>query len=133
MGMYDDLLAYAQPGECLGKFRKTDLLIIKELKSFYLDLPKEYLFFLEEIGSGEIGDSVYTIYNGLLSPEEIYDEVTAAELGNILIFGDDMQGYCSGFDTANEWSIVEIDSTDMSYRKIFERFSDFIRDKLKNI
>ncbi len=133
MGMYDDLLAEAQPGGRFEKFEKVDPSIIAKLKSDYSDLPVDYISFLEEIGSGEIGNAAYVIYNGLLTPDEIYDEVTVEALKDLLVFGDDMQGYCSGFDFVHGWSVIEIDPTDMSYNKTFDNFSAFIRDKLNEI
>lgn len=131
--MYEDLLVETQPGGRLEKFERVESLVTEQIKNIYPNLPKEYLVFLEEIGSGEIGNAAYIIYNGVLTPDEIYDEVTAEDLNNILIFGDDMQGYCSGFDVENGWSVVEVDPTDMSFRKIFDNFSAFIRDKVKEV
>ncbi|MBT2785960.1 MULTISPECIES: SMI1/KNR4 family protein [unclassified Halomonas] len=131
--MYEDLLVETQPGGRLEKFERVGSLVTEQVKNIYPNLPKEYLVFLEEIGSGEIGNAAYIIYNGVLTPDEIYDEVTAEDLNNILIFGDDMQGYCSGFDVENGWSVVEVDPTDMSFRKIFDNFSAFIRDKVKEV
>lgn len=133
MVMYEDLLVETQPGGRLEKFERVGSLVTEQIKNIYPNLPKEYLVFLEEIGSGEIGNAAYIIYNGVLTPDEIYDEVTAEDLKNILIFGDDMQGYCSGFDVENRWSVVEVDPTDMSFRKIFDNFSAFIRDKVKEV
>tara|TARA_B100000745_G_C20007236_1_gene342051 strand:+ start:40 stop:441 length:402 start_codon:yes stop_codon:yes gene_type:complete len=133
MGIYDDLLADTLPGGRLERFKKVELSIAEKFKSIYPNLPEDYLSFLKEIGSGEIGNAAYIIYNGVLSPDEIYDETTAEDLSDILIFGDDMQGYCSGFDVEHGWTVVEIDPADMSYRKTFDCFSDFIRDKLKEI
>jgi len=80
-----------------------------------------------------MGSSAYMLYNGILEPDDIYDAETAEGLGGLLIFGDDMQGYCFGFDTGNDWAIIEIDPTDMSYRKTFNHFSEFIRDRLSQI
>jgi len=85
------------------------------------------------LGSGELGESAYVIYSGVLEPNEIYDDETADDLNGILIFGDDMQGYCSGFDIRKNWVIVEIDPTDMSYEQTHNSFEEFIRNKLLDI
>lgn len=130
MGIYDGLLAENETKEWLDKLEVVDLPAIKKLQNIYPGLPEEYLKFLEQVGSGEIGEAVYVIYNGVLVADEIYDETTAKDLNSILIFGDDMQGFCSGFDTENGWVVVEIDPADMSCKKTFDRFSDFIRDKV---
>ena len=61
------------------------------------------------------------------------DADTADDLQGILIFGDDMQGNCYGFKPSNEWSIVEIDSSDMNLHKVSDCFSEFIRGKVKDL
>lgn len=133
MAIYDDLLAEVKPGGKLDKLEQISADVIGKLKQSQPKLPEDFLSFLSEIGSGEIGQSAYIIYNGFLEPDEIYDEETAEDLESILIFGDDMQGYCSGFDTSNNWVVVEIDPTDMSYEQTHATFSDFIRNKLQDI
>ena len=133
MAIYDDLLAETQPG---GKFEKLEKIIpevINALRKVQPETPEDFFSFLEELGSGEIGQSAYIIYNGLLEPDEVYDEDTAEDLGNLLIFGDDMQGYCSAFNVSEGWVVVEIDPTDMSYEKTHNTFSEFIRDKLNDL
>lgn len=133
MLIFNDLLVDTQPGGRLEKLEKVESSEAEKLKSIYPNLPEDYLSFLEEVGNGEIGNAAYMIYNGVLSPDEIYDETMAKSLSDILIFGDDMQGFCSGFDVEHGWLVVEIDPSDMSYRKTFDCFSDFIRDKLRMI
>lgn len=133
MTVYDDIVAETQLG---GKFEKLEKVRPEEIKTLRKDqpeIPEDFFSFLEEIGSGELGYSEYSIYNGCLRPDEVYDENTAEELKDILIFGDDMQGYCSGFNARDGWTVVEIDPTDMSYEKTHNTFSEFIRDKLQSI
>ena len=73
------------------------------------------------------------IYNGLLKPDEVFDSTSSQELIGILIFGDDLQGYNSGFLLDDEWKIIEIDSADMSYEITFDNFHDFIIDKAQEV
>lgn len=133
MGMYDDLLIEKQPGGKLEKVKNLDLSKILDIKKVYPSLPDDYCSFLEDVGSGEVGHSAYVIYNGVLEPGEIYDADTAEAIGDILIFGDDMQGYCAGFAIDSGYAVVEIDPTNSSYIKIADTFSAFIRDKLGEI
>lgn len=130
MAIFDDLLLETRAGGKLEKFLKVDASVIERTIERYPSLPLDYISFLKEIGGGEIRSPNYVLYNGLLESNEIYDDVTAESLEDILIFGDDMQGYCYGFDIEKSWAIVEINPTDMSYRKTFDKFSDFIKEKL---
>ncbi len=133
MGIYDDFLGETQPGGQLEKLKRVSPSAIAQLRISYPQLPSDYIAFLEEIGCGEVGNGAYVIYGGVLEPDEIYDEVTAEELQGVLLFGDDMQGYCSGFATKEDWIIVEIDPTDMSCIESFQSFADFVRDRLQEV
>jgi len=127
------LFIETQPGDKLEKLIKLDLSVAKSLREAYPNVPEDYLSFLNEIGSGEIGNSAYILYGFLLSPYEIYDRITAKYFNTLLIFSDNMAGYCTGFDINDNWSIVEICPTDMSYEKISDNFSGFIRKNLSEI
>lgn len=131
--MYQDLFLETKGQGCLVKLIKADANLIDGIKKSFSGIPDDYILFLEEIGSGEIGNNNYMLYNGLLLPDEIYDADTADDLQGILIFGDDMQGNCYGFKPSNEWSIVEIDSSDMNLHKVSDCFSEFIRGKVKDL
>lgn len=37
-----------------------------------------------------------------------------------------MQGRCFGFDVSENWAVVEVDSSDMSVRKLCDKFSYFL-------
>ncbi|CAM3504745.1 SMI1/KNR4 family protein [Parendozoicomonas haliclonae] len=133
MGAYDDLISEVQAGGRLENFERVDIEIIQKLRAVYPGLPDDYTSFLLEIGCGEIKKASFIIYNAVVSLDEIYDESTADLIGNTIIFGDDMQGYCSGFDMDNMWSVVEIDPADMSSKKTFNTFSSFIRAKVYEV
>jgi len=133
MSIYDDLLIEKTQGGIFEKMRKVDSSIISILTSKYPNIPVDYISFLEEIGSGQIGNNEYMIYNGLLKPDEVFASDSSQELIGILIFGDDLQGYNSGFLVDDEWKIIEIDSVDMSYEVTFDNFYDFIIDKVQEV
>lgn len=133
MGYFDDKKSEKQSGGKLEQLEPVKTATIDKLRRMQPGLPIDFTSFLQELGSGEINKNTYVIYQGFLEPNEIYDQETAEELDGILLFGDDMQGYCNGFDTKRNWCIVEIDPTNMSYEKTHENFSDFIRSKLKEL
>jgi hypothetical protein len=91
-------------------------------------VPDDYLQFLQRIGSGEIGAAQYTLYSGLVAPEEIYGD-RPPELEHVALLGDDMQGYCAGFDTRS-WQVVEIDPTTMEPTPVADTFEQFIRQRI---
>lgn len=128
MGRYDDLQQSV-----------TDLLVnlspigkdsARQLRSNHPGLPEDFIEFLLEIGAGEIGDGMFMLYNGLVQPMDIYGDEASEPLQAVLLFGDDMQGYCIGYITSN-WKIWEINPLDWSMRPLADTFEQFIRDLLK--
>ncbi|WP_205885783.1 SMI1/KNR4 family protein [Pseudomonas orientalis] len=93
--------------------------------------PDDYLEFLQEFGSGEIETVGFMLYNGLIEASDIFDEETAAQFEGVMIFGDDMQGRCVGFDKNDKWVVVEIDSADMSVKKLCDTFYLFVYNLLE--
>ncbi|MCK3826935.1 SMI1/KNR4 family protein [Pseudomonas sp. W2Aug9] len=93
--------------------------------------PDDYLEFLQEFGSGEIETVGFMLYNGLIEASDIFDEETAAQFEGVMIFGDDMQGRCVGFDKNDKWAVVEIDSADMSVKKLCDTFYLFVYNLLE--
>jgi len=76
------------------------------LKAEYIGIPAEYTDFLEKVGYGDVGD--VRIYEAPTSPGDIYP-MPNGDLSGIVLFGDDFQGYCFGFDTTKDFCLVEID------------------------
>ena len=72
--------------------------ILATLQREYPTIPEHLLIFFEDFGAGCIGDSNYSIYP-LIDPDDVYDEVTAAELKGIVLIGDDFAGTVDGYDT----------------------------------
>ncbi|WP_309397562.1 SMI1/KNR4 family protein [Cerasicoccus maritimus] len=117
-------------GGSLRKLKKQEL---DDIKGEHQGVPEDYLDFIGEIGSGDIYDGGYKIYDGLVKPSSIYDEDTAEDLEGVLFFGDDYQGYCVGFDVNDDWKVVEYDSSLGELDVIAESFSEFIKAKLARI
>ena len=75
------------------------------------ELPADYLAYLREIGWGTTS-SGHMIYNGPISPSEVYTQLSG-ESPRVLI-GDDMQGYCLGYDFVSKRYGEYSDSGDWS-------------------
>ena len=68
---------------------------IASLRTQFPELPEEYFRYLRDLGWGE-ADSGRIIYSGPIQPEKVYG---ARHQGStIVLLGDDMQGFCLGFD-----------------------------------
>ncbi|WP_009959863.1 SMI1/KNR4 family protein [Verrucomicrobium spinosum] len=98
---------------------------VQELKAKYPGIAEDYLDFLKQIGWGNFGTVM--IYAEPIDPEEIYSAERGLALQGIAVFGDDMQGFCYGFDKDEHYRVVEIDPRGKVDRTIHEDFSEFIR------
>lgn len=88
---------------------------IDRLIAKYSDLPRDYLSYLHDYGWGTTPCG-HMLYSGPMSPSEVYPYLN--DDYRILI-GDDMQGYCLGYDrhskrfgefsTSGEWSDYDVD------------------------
>ncbi|WP_313623359.1 SMI1/KNR4 family protein [Achromobacter sp.] len=98
---------------------------------FNLNPPKDYVDFLLEIGAGKLGNYAYVIYGGLVESDEIFGEPNGGDY-DVLLFGDDFQGYCAGF-RLSDWKVVEIDPVSKEVYEIAPTFHSFIRNKILEI
>ncbi|WP_199153383.1 SMI1/KNR4 family protein [Chromobacterium sp. ASV23] len=130
MGLYDDLLSRKGTGTPFDKLAQLPAEQAPIL-SPKLALPQDYISFLLEIGSGELGAAAYMLYASLVEPEEIYGEAHEG-LDSIFIFGDDFQGFNTGF-RVNDWSVVEIDPSNMTTHVLAPSFQVFIRRKIAEL
>lgn len=76
------------------------------LKTEFIGIPIEYTDFLEKVGYGEVGN--IRIYEAPTSPGDIFPK-PRGDLSGIVLFGDDFQGYCFGFDITKDFLLVEVD------------------------
>ena len=107
--------------------------MLAELTADHSQVPADYVAFMKELGWGEVGEAAYMLYEGLLTPDQVYDEDDERPLDGILLFGDDMQGYCSGFDTNNGWVVVDIDPVSREAHQVADSFSEYIREMLNDL
>lgn len=128
---YGDLLTNARTASTLNKLAPVSAEHLSALETQFGKMPADYLAFLRDVGAGALGDDRYMLYIGPLTPDEIFGEVSPA-LSDLLLFGDDMQGWSQAFDPAS-WSVVEIDSTDMSITTLAPSFEAFIRSRIDQL
>lgn len=70
---------------------------IQRIVTRHPGLPTDYLSYLSDVGWGP-SPSGHVIYSGAICPDEVYPQLSG-ETDRVLI-GDDMQGYCLGYDFA---------------------------------
>lgn len=79
---------------------------IRRFRKEHPGIPEDYLAFLQTVGHGTI-DSGYKVYGGPISPSFVLGPGSKVEVGALILFGDDFQGSCGGFDA--RWRVVEVD------------------------
>lgn len=110
------------PAACDGSVRLTRV-EVEALRSEFPGLPEEYLAFLVDFGYGVHGRIHF--YSGPVPPGDIYESEEGLE--DLLLFGDDGQGYCYGFETRG-FQVVEVSPEGEADRSTLQAFSDFRRD-----
>jgi len=130
MNRFSDLLGIVQSTGLLTNLTPVDAAHVDQVLKLYPGLPEDYVDFLRVVGYGSFGDGGYSIYNGLVSPDAIFDATTSKALGDLLIFGDDFQGHHSAFQPQNGWSVVEIDSASLIVIPGNQSFEKFVRNKV---
>ncbi len=96
---------------------------VDTLRREYPGLPCEYLEFLSLVGYGNLEE--LQLYSGPISANGIYPQ-PKGDLSGIVLFGDDFQGYCFGFDTTNIFCLVEIDPRGNPRSRSEKRFLSLI-------
>jgi hypothetical protein len=82
----------------MGKRTRSTTADIDRLVASWPGLPAGYLAYLREVGWGTAPNGRHMIYSGPIAVDEVYAQC-AADTHRVLI-GDDMQGYCLGYDFA---------------------------------
>ena len=113
------------------KYSNTD---IEKLIEDYPMLPIEYQRYLTEIGYGVIRECQFALYSGLVKIEAVLDEHSLnkanIDMNKYLIFGDNMSGDISGFDTSAGWAIIEYIHDEHRIAKRVASFKQYIRSKM---
>ena len=96
-----------------------------------VNVPLDYLEFLEQFGFGELDSALY-IEAGPIK----YSVVAGCEVDayrNMYVFAGTGSGVLYAFDAANDWSIVEIDPELNGAEVLSEDFSSFIISQLRAV
>ena len=115
---------YQKIRERLDGIEGTSLHLAHSTNASEFGAPKEYVEFLKMVGFGRVGNSQFQFYDGVVFVEEVFGYETE-ETADILLFGDDYQGACTGF-MEKDWSVVSVlpDHTVISVADSFETFID---------
>jgi hypothetical protein len=97
---------------------------VSAIKSNYPSIPDDYLEFLKEVGSGNLG--ILAVYSSPMKATEVYTSASESELSSFVLFADDMQGYCYAFDKTANYRVVEIDPRGNVDYSIEHDFLEFI-------
>ena len=84
---------------------------------------------MRNTGWGSVSNHLM-LYSGPVTPDEIYGDDYPDVIDRIVIFGDDFNGRCFGWDANNEFSIVEIDPVDFSIEEVNFNFKQFVLNKM---
>lgn len=121
---------YQKIRERLMAIDGTQIKIVESTNAAEFGVPEAYLEFLHSVGYGRVGNSRFQFFDGVVFVDEIYGCETS-ETEKILIFGDDYQGVCTGFDSSN-WSVVRV-LPDLSVFPIAESFELFIKKEFPQV
>lgn len=103
---------------------------LRTLERSHPGVPGDYLEFLRTVGWGTPeAQPSYAFYSGLITPSFVYDRDSARRVGHLLLFGDDYQGYCNGFDPLKGWHVVEVEPGAREWRRVAMTFTAFVRKK----
>jgi hypothetical protein len=98
-----------------GRLRKAAEQAVAEMRQKYPYCPESYWAFMMERGSGALeqdGEPFFFVEQLLSAESEIYRDRQIYEngaKGDVMIFGYESMGTTYGFDTGNDWKLVEID------------------------
>lgn len=120
--MFEDIKSKV---ENLSELDSVSVAAIEALQKAHPDMPRDYLLFLQEIGSGSLGGM--QLYSGPISAVSVYPFAVGTDLEKLLLIGDDFQGFCYGFDSAGGFRVVEVDPRGRIDRSLEPTFSQLVR------
>jgi hypothetical protein len=82
----------------MAKRRLSTASELERLATIWPGLPGDYLAYLRDIGWGTAVNGRHMVYSGPIRPGEVYPQLS--DETNRVLIGDDMQGYCLGYDFA---------------------------------
>lgn len=121
MGLFDKIRGRIPAGSQLPRLGTTDIGVLKDRLP---GLPADYLQFLAEVGYGDLGE--VQLHSGPSTAANLY-AARSESLEGVLVFGDDKQGYCFGFDTNDGFRVVEISPSGEVAKDIEPEFSSLMQ------
>lgn len=121
MELFDKVRGQLSEGSQLPRLESTD---IGALRDRHPGLPADYLQFLAEVGYGDLGE--LQLHSGPSAAENFYP-AGSESLESVLVFGDDKQGYCFGFDTNDGFRVVEISPSGEVAKDVEPEFSSLMQ------
>lgn len=130
MTRYSDL----EPSHEFKELRPVDEASLEHLRRAFGPVPTDYLEFLEELGSGTVGPSpgAFKVYPGLVESAELHQALSSETPGDVVLFGDDFQGYSFGFRRSSNWELVEVSPDGRAVEPLDQSFEEFIRELIAN-
>jgi len=102
-----DAIQAGYPGSRLHSLTPAEL---DRLVAEFPTLPAHLRELFTLVGVGTIGRGRYKIH-ALLSPEDVYDSITAQELGGVVLVGDDFAGVCEAYRiTDGQWQFGSVNA-----------------------
>jgi hypothetical protein len=102
MAKFDAIVSNIEDPTSLTRLSEADA---AKIRNDYSWIDSDYVEFLQEVGYGNLGE--LQLYNQPTSATSVYS-VNGDRLQSVLVFGDDMQGHCFGFDAENNYRVVEV-------------------------
>lgn len=104
---------------------------IKELVGQYPDIPKDYLDYLKEIGTGSLRECQFVVHVALDTIEDLTGlDLYDLEDKNFLVFGDNFSGDFSGFLIEEEWKVTEFWHDCEELHVCGQTFQEYIRKQM---
>jgi len=122
MSQFDDIRSRLTNEEPLSPVAVGD---VASIRSAYSGIPEDYLEFLGTLGFGNLRNLF--LYSGPSPGSELYKNDA---LKDIILIGDDGQGYCFGFDSKAAYQLVEVDPRGSVEPIEARSFAELIRARL---
>ena len=101
----DRFKSFATRISAIDQLSRLNSVEIDALVKRHPRLPADYLRFLGEFGYGDLGE--LQLHSGPSAAGNFFSDISQG-LMSVIIFGDDKQGYYLGFDTAEDYRVVEV-------------------------
>ena len=131
MARYQDLVRNKGNGTVYDGLTPVSGTRMAALREQYPGIPTDFIDFLVEVGAGSLDGGRYQLYDGLVGPDDIYGVVEDG-LETVALFGDDLQGFNTGFDS-RDWQVIEVDPTHATVQHVARSFEAFMRDKIAEL